>query len=239
MQATWVKTSSKKNVCYNQQVSICLIMGVLDKTNMIFLKQGLNYETSVTCEAFVPLCKVSKVQSCSSKNYRSFVYAAAEAITTNTIFSAESEKKKYFLIKNKSRAGPDLLCSSPPCLLIPAILLDPPEEWGEWLKLLEFEGDAGLLANVGNLTGLLALLIDVWKTKRTIIFIFLRRGNKDQTSTAISSHASSETSTEEHIRYLKQCCFRYTNILKIYLYKHTMHLKYNIHTIMKRGIIIT
>lgn len=67
---------------------------------------------------------------------------------------------------------PDLLCSSPPCLLIPAMLLEPPEEWGEWLKLLEFEGDAGLLANVGNLTGLVPLLTDVWKTKRKIILIF-------------------------------------------------------------------
>lgn len=41
------------------------------------------------------------------------------------------------------------------------MLLDPPEEWGEWLKLLEFEGDAGLLANAGNLTGLVPLLTDI------------------------------------------------------------------------------
>lgn len=76
-----------------------------------------------------------------------------------------------FRIKNKGSTVPDLLCSSPPCLLIPAMLLDPPEEWGEWLKLLEFEGDAGLLANAGNLTGLVPLLTDIWKIK--IIFIFL------------------------------------------------------------------
>lgn len=75
-----------------------------------------------------------------------------------------------FCIKNDSSVVPDLLCSSPPCLLIPAMLLDPPEEWGEWLKFVEFEGDAGLLANAGNLTGLVPLLTDVCRRKK-IIFL--------------------------------------------------------------------
>lgn len=56
--------------------------------------------------------------------------------------------------------APDLLCISPPCLLTPAMLLDPPEEWGEWLKLLEVEGVGGLLAKADSLMGLVPLLKD-------------------------------------------------------------------------------
>lgn len=103
--------------------------------------------------------------------HRSFDYAAVQALKRGLISSTIMRNTFFFFlrephssdfcIKNKGSTVPDLLCSSPPCLLIPAMLLDPPEEWGEWLKLLEFEGDAGLLANAGNLTGLVPLLTDI------------------------------------------------------------------------------
>lgn len=115
---------------------------------------------------------------------------------------------------------PDLLCSSPPCLLIPAMLLDPPEEWGEWLKLLEFEGDAGLLANVGNLTGLVPLLTVVWKTKWKIICSFLIEINKIAAEVCSLFSSSSETSTEEQRGYQKESYFTYTYRQNIYLYKY-------------------
>lgn len=115
---------------------------------------------------------------------------------------------------------PDLLCSSPPCLLIPAMLLDPPEEWGEWLKLLEFEGDAGLLANVGNLTGLVPLLTVVWKTKWKIICSFLIEVNKIAAEVCSLFFSSSETSTEEQRGYQKESYFTYTYRQNIYLYKY-------------------
>ena len=49
---------------------------------------------------------------------------------------------------------PERLCSSPPCLFMPPTPLEPPEEWGEWLKFPELAGEAGLLERDGNLTGL-------------------------------------------------------------------------------------
>lgn len=44
---------------------------------------------------------------------------------------------------------------------LPVILLAPPEECGEWLKLPELEGEAGLLGKEGNLTVLGGLLTEV------------------------------------------------------------------------------
>lgn len=60
------------------------------------------------------------------------------------------------------------------------MLLDPPEEWGEWLKFVEFEGDAGLLANAGNLTGLVPLLTDVCRRKKNYLSSLSKRKIKLQ-----------------------------------------------------------
>lgn len=68
-----------------------------------------------------------------------------------------------------SLEAPDLLCISPPCRFTPAMLLDPPEEWGEWLKLPVLEGVVGLLANADNLMGLVFLVKDPWKKKQMCI----------------------------------------------------------------------